>query len=74
MRGAANAQYLADNRSSTSNDFEAFPDAKLTYEAWDRFVILLPEEKGEASKIVLRRRGIGWKLTNMVICSGAWDL
>lgn len=49
---------------SNSNAFE---DAELSYEAWDKFTISAPNEEGEISKFVLRRRGISWKLTNIII-------
>jgi hypothetical protein len=42
-------------------------DASMSYESFDKFVVKVNVEDGGESKFVLRRRGIGWKLTDIVI-------
>jgi hypothetical protein len=52
---------------STSDDSEALEDARMAYSGWDKFTITTPAENDEELQLVLQRRGIGWKLTNIVI-------
>jgi hypothetical protein len=46
---------------------KAFKDAELSYKSWDKFSIAVSAEDGEVTSFVLQRRGLGWKLTNIVI-------
>jgi hypothetical protein len=39
----------------------------LSYESLDKFVVRAKDDNGEECKLVLRRRGIGWKLTEVII-------
>jgi len=42
-------------------------DATMGYESLNKFVVKIKDEKGGESKFVLRREGIGWKLTQIII-------
>lgn len=46
---------------------EPFAGAKMAYESFDRFVVTVPGEAGKANRFVLRRRGLGWKLTDILV-------
>jgi len=42
-------------------------DASMSYESLDKFVVKVKGGTGEEGKFVLRRRGIGWKLTEIIV-------
>ena len=42
-------------------------DASMSYESLDKFVVKIKSNSAEEGKFVLRRRGIGWKLTEIII-------
>lgn len=42
-------------------------DASMAYESLDKFVVKVKGGTGEEGKFVLRRRGFGWKLTEIII-------
>ncbi|MBP8645186.1 MAG: DUF2939 domain-containing protein [Syntrophobacteraceae bacterium] len=42
-------------------------DASMSYESLDKFVVKVKGDNGGEGKFVLRRRGIGWKLTDIII-------
>ena len=42
-------------------------DASMGYESLNKFVVKIKDEKGGEIKFVLRREGIGWKLTQIMI-------
>lgn len=39
--------------------------ARYRYEAWDKFSVEMNDDDGDEVKFILRRRGIGWKLTEI---------
>lgn len=41
--------------------------ATMGYESLNKFVVKVKDEKGGESKFILRREGIGWKLTQIII-------
>ena len=57
-----------DGRSSTNQQSqEPFTDAVMSYESFDEFVVTLPEnELGKEVKFVFSRRGMGWKLSDIL--------
>ncbi len=67
MKGEAPNEAKKQGSSESAKRENAFRDAKLSYKAWDKFSISVPTEDGEVTKFILQRRGIGWKLTNIVI-------
>lgn len=44
-----------------------WPDASMSYESLDKFVIRIKDKNNEEVKFILRRRGLGWKLTEILI-------
>lgn len=52
---------------SSSVESEPFAQATMAYESFDKFVIRVEAEEGGEAKFVLRRRGLGWKLTEIIL-------
>lgn len=52
-------------RSSTAK--EPLSDATMSYESLNKFVVTVKGNTGEEGKFVLRRRGLSWKLTEIVM-------
>lgn len=52
---------------SSSAEPEPFAKATMAYESFDKFVIRVDTEDGGEAKFVLRRRGLGWKLTEIIL-------
>lgn len=67
MKGEAPNEAKKQGTSGSSKRENAFRDATLSYKAWDKFSIAVPTEDGEVTSFILHRRGLGWKLTNIVI-------
>lgn len=44
-----------------------FEDARFTYDSLDSFSIWVPNAKNGEMRLVLRRRGVTWKLVNMTL-------
>lgn len=63
----SNAAGAATDGPGAEPTREPFADAKMAYESFDRFVVTVPGEAGEANRFVLRRRGLGWKLTDILV-------
>jgi len=42
---------------------EPFGKARYRYEAWDKFAVIVPASNGGELRFILRRHGLGWKLT-----------
>lgn len=42
-------------------------DISMSYESLDKFIVTVKGVSGEDSKLVLRRIGIGWKLTEIIL-------
>ncbi len=49
---------------------EPFANASMAYESLNKFVVTVKGDAGDDGKFVLRRRGIGWKLTEILIPLG----
>lgn len=56
-----------DENSSPSTRRKPLSDATMSYESIDKFVIRVKTDDGGEGKFVLRRRGLSWKLTDIVI-------
>jgi hypothetical protein len=48
-------------------DGELFRDARYSYHSLDRFSVWLPNASGGETRLVLKRRGLSWKLTNIAL-------
>ncbi len=55
-----------DGRDDSVNR-EPLSEASMSYEAISKFSVRVKNEDGEEVKFVLRRRGIGWKMTDIII-------
>jgi len=53
--------------SSSNSGRKPLADASMAYESLDKFVVKVNNKDGEEGKFVLRRRGFGWKLTEIII-------
>jgi hypothetical protein len=67
IKGEAAKETRKQSSSEDTEPRKAFKDAKLSYKSWDKFTIAIPAEDGAVTSFVLQRRGLGWKLTNIVI-------
>ncbi|WP_458525600.1 DUF2939 domain-containing protein [Onishia taeanensis] len=58
-----------ESKPDTSTDTDAgenpFRDVQMSYQEWDVFHVVVRNEDAEPLTFVLRRQGIGWKLTNI---------
>jgi hypothetical protein len=54
-------------KDSGKSNREPLSDASMSYESLSKFVVTVTNEDGEEARLVLRRRGIGWKITDIVI-------
>lgn len=56
-----------DGEPVVAQDRGPFHNASKSYESLDKFVVRVKDESGEETKFVLRRQGISWKLTEILI-------
>lgn len=49
---------------------EPFANASMSYESLSKFIVTVKGDTGDEGKFILRRRGIGWKLTEILIPLG----
>lgn len=66
-----NQQFGVEGTGDTSADRiekEPFADAVMSYESFNKFVVTLPEsESGKEVKYIFSRRGMGWKLSDIML-------
>lgn len=55
------------NKAETKDSPKPFSNASMGYESLSKFVVSVKEDSGKEGKFILRRRGIGWRLTEIVI-------
>jgi len=67
MRGKKPDTKSGGEGSSGSSSQEPFSNASMSYKSLSKFVITVKDDSGEEGKFVLRRRGIGWKLTEIIL-------
>lgn len=64
MRGQMPKESGRVEQSKSPSQERPFHGARYRYEAWDKFSVTVADEgEGDEIKFILRRRGIGWKLT-----------
>ena len=51
----------------TARKRKSLSEASMSYESLDKFVVILKANNGGEGKFVLRRRGLSWKLTDIII-------
>jgi len=52
---------------SGNSSRKALANASMSYESLDKFVVRIKGNDGGEGKFVLRRRGLGWKLTDIMV-------
>jgi len=58
----------ADDSSSSNPSSDPFANASMSYESFSKFSItIIDEESSKEVKFILRRKGIGWKLTEIML-------
>jgi hypothetical protein len=55
------------DRNAGSTVRKPLEDASMFYESLDKFVVKIKGADGGDGTFVLRRKGIGWKLTEIII-------
>lgn len=56
-----------DSGNAGSPERKPLSDASMAYESLDKFVVKVKGNDGGEGKLVLRRRGLSWKLTDIII-------
>ncbi len=56
-----------NNSEADSSERAPFEGAEMSYASFDKFIINIPNESGSEGKFILRRSGIQWKLTEILI-------
>jgi hypothetical protein len=67
MKGEKPEETSETDSAESVEEKEIFENAEMSYETWNKFAIVVPSDTGDEEKFILRRRGIGWKLTNIVL-------
>ena len=54
--------------SHSGSDYrKPWANAAMGYESLNKFVVKVKDDKGDEGKFILRRKGLGWKLTQIII-------
>ena len=59
-----------EGESGSGSGRKPLSDASMSYESLDKFVVKVKSDTDEEGKFILRRRGIGWKLTEIIVPLG----
>ena len=59
-----------EGESGGSSARKPLSDASMSFESLNKFVVQMKDDSGKESRFVLRRRGISWKLTEIVVSLG----
>ena len=65
--GKPQPQATQGEEASSSAARKPLSDASMSYESLDKFVVRVKGNDGGEGKFVLRRRGLSWKLTDIII-------
>ena len=57
----------ATEKTSRARDRGPFEDASMSYEGFNKFVVTVAGDDGKKGRFILRRRGLGWKLTEVAV-------
>ncbi len=55
----------ADSTSRTNDTTDPFPDASMSYESFNRFVVTIKDDDGKDVRFVYRPTGLTWKLSGI---------
>lgn len=61
------ANMMRGGERGRRSDRELFENASMSYLSWQQFSIRLPSGNGRDAEFILSRRGMGWKLTNIIL-------
>jgi hypothetical protein len=56
-------------QAQPENEKKIFSDARFTYDSFEQFSVWVPDQKGVETQLVLQRRGLVWKLVNIIFPS-----
>ena len=56
-----------DSTGSGNGGGDPFADASMGYQSLDKFAVTVKDDDGGDIKFVLARRGLGWKLTDIIV-------
>jgi hypothetical protein len=56
-----------NNTNSSNNEGDPFSVVSKGYTSFDTFTVTVKGDDGKDAKFILHRRGIGWKLTDIVL-------
>ena len=59
-----------EGESGGSSARKPLSDASMSFETLNKFVVQVKDNNGKESTFVLRRRGISWKLTEIIVSLG----
>ncbi|MFM9107687.1 MAG: hypothetical protein ACKOWF_13425, partial [Chloroflexota bacterium] len=57
----------SSNADSSNYGSDPLADASMGYQSLDKFAVTVKDEESENIEFVLRRRGVGWKLTEVIV-------
>ncbi len=67
MIGKKQMMHILQEEETTEDTFQnIWADASMSYESINRFVVKLKGDNNEKVKLVFRRQGLGWKLTEII--------
>jgi Protein of unknown function (DUF2939) len=67
LMAGENPQPTERGKSGGSSARKPLSDASMSYESLNKFVVKVKGNNGEEGKFVLRRRGMSWKLTEIIM-------
>ena len=70
MEGHKPQSEAESNAPASSQERKPLADATMGYQSWNRFVVKAPNDEAEITQFVLSRRGLGWKLTEIIVPMG----
>lgn len=68
MKGVTPDSEPVGSRSESDSTEEAFANASMSYESFSKFAVTISDdESNDDVRFILRRQGIGWKLTEIML-------
>ena len=67
MQGRKPQSEAESNAPASSQERKPLADATMGYQSWNSFVVKAPNDEAEITQFVLSRRGLGWKLTEIIV-------
>lgn len=67
MEGKKPSQKTKEAVSTPPDKGSLFSNAKFSYDSTSRFSVRVPDDQGREVRFVLQRKGLSWKLVNVII-------